>query len=96
MRSLAFLWAFVKPGGIYIIEDMQTAYVQDFIDHPITAVDYVHRLQMALHRPSHAVGLDPKAYIGFGSVLDSLDSVHCFPEACVMVKRPLGALPRSK
>jgi hypothetical protein len=89
--TIATLWPFIKPGGIHVVEDLQTstdATPTDLGMHPITAVQYITKLQEALHHPRHSEGLDPAAYIGFTTVLGTLESVHCFPEACVLVKRP--------
>jgi hypothetical protein len=95
VTSLAALWPYVRPGGVYIVEDLQCAYLglQHFMDHPISMVQYIAKLQEALHDSRRKDGLDPKHYISFNAVLSTLASVHCFPEACVLIKSATGIAP---
>jgi hypothetical protein len=87
VNTLATMWAYIKPGGVYIVEDLQTAYVPGFVDFPITCIDYIFMLQEALHQPKRAEGINLDHYIGFHDVLKSLSSVHCFAEICALLKK---------
>lgn len=86
ITSLITLMPFVKPGGIYFMEDVQTSYgewVQWCNDWPVSSMDYVQKLQDAMHWPPGDVDrIDDATYPGLKSLLNLVRSVECFREVC--------------
>lgn len=90
IKTIAAMWPFLRPGGVLLMEDLQTSFdniADPRIFWPTTTVHYIAKLQEALHVRSNGNGLDPAVYIGFNDVLATLESAHCFEEACVLVKK---------
>jgi hypothetical protein len=95
IMSIALLWKYVKPGGVLIVEDLKTNFLlreyPQYSDFPITSWAYISQLQEALTDPRRAEGLDPAKFVAFDQVIKSLHSVHCSPEACALLKKPVGS-----
>jgi hypothetical protein len=84
--SLWYLFPLLRPGGVYILEDLSTSFVLDlFHDKPnmLTMVDYISQIISGLHSPSHAAKLDKNVYPGLLEILPLIKSVDCFREICV-------------
>ena len=82
--SLRVLFPYVRPGGIYILEDLQVSFWGAGDNpHGITMVDYILNIISGLHFPKHAEKLDKSAYPGLLELLPLIKSVDCFREICV-------------
>jgi len=82
--SLRVLLPHVRPGGFYILEDLQVSFwgVGDK-RNGLTMVDYVSHIISGLHFPEHAAKLDKELYPGLVELLPLIKSVDCFREICV-------------
>jgi hypothetical protein len=87
ITSLRVLFRFVKPGGVYILEDL-VAHGGGEED----TLDYIFALQRALVAGgAGAPPLDAARYPGAAALLPLLESVDCFIELCVFTRRAAGA-----
>jgi hypothetical protein len=84
--SLRHLLPALPPGGIYVMEDMQTSVIGDpgYIDMPkgFTALRFVAEVIAQLHMRADMEG----AMEGSGEVARLTLSVDCIREACVFVR----------
>jgi hypothetical protein len=94
--TLIYMFPFIKPGGLFFVEDLNSNFIPgpNWHDHPIRMIDYIAKLQEALHYRATALHLDPQLFPRFNETLDALHSIHCYPEACVLVKLPAGPAAR--
>jgi hypothetical protein len=91
--SLRELMPLVKPGGVYVLEDLLTTYF--WMDGPwhdeaktggITTMQYIYALVDALHWPDTLKTLPP-AFAGIRELSQIVRSVECFREVCVFTRR---------
>jgi hypothetical protein len=85
-NSLRVLFPFIRPGGIYILEDLSTSFWGGFWQdksNGLTMVDYISHIISGLHSPNHASKLDKSTYPGLEDILPLIKSVDCFREVCV-------------
>lgn len=87
--SLVTMWPFIRPGGLYVVEDLHSAYLGAGFtsDHPITTPVYLARLQEIVHHKSAADGMDDEKFPGARDIAATLHSMHCFREACALRKK---------
>ena len=85
--SLRVLFPHVRPGGVYILEDLQVSFwgVGDK-RYGLTMADYISHIISGLHFPEHASKLDKELYPGLVELLPLIKSVDCFREICVFQK----------
>jgi hypothetical protein len=88
IHSLISLWDSVKPGGIYVIEDIYfgvgtTRYYQDY---DVSTVEVLQHLIMLFSKQIEFTKL-PSLDKHLKSIFKSLLSVNCFAEACVLIKK---------
>lgn len=83
MTSLEFLWKAVKPGGLYVIEDLQTSYWESFGGNHLgrssskeTTISYLYQLVDDL-----MIGRNAK------QISHDLLSVDCMAEICALRKK---------
>ena len=95
INSLIGLWAFVtNNGGIYIIEDIFTSFVNSFNDNSNeSTIDFMMELIIILNDPSK-VGYGPPHILPNLNISkhaieisSDLMSVNCFERACVLIKK---------
>lgn len=92
--SLRTLFKHVKPGGFYILEDLLTSYF--WFDGPwhdesltggITTIQYIDALRNALHWPDTVKSLDQNTFRGIKELGSLVESIDCFAEICVIVRK---------
>lgn len=83
ITSLEFLWKAVKPGGLYVIEDLQTSYWESFGGNPLgrssskeTTITYLYQLVDDL-----MIGKNAK------QISHDLLSIDCMAEICALRKK---------
>lgn len=83
ITSLEFLWKAVKPGGLYVIEDLQTSYWESFGGNPLgrssskeTTITYLYQLIDDL-----MIGKNAK------QISHDLLSIDCMAEICALRKK---------
>jgi hypothetical protein len=93
ITSLRELMRHVKPGGVYILEDLLTTYF--WFDGPwhdeqltggITTMQYIYALIDALNWPPSVKTL-PAPYAGIAELAQMVRSVNCFSELCVFTRK---------
>lgn len=85
LTSLFHLWPHVKPGGLYAIEDLHTSYLGRWggrLRKPGTTIEELKKVVDDVNFHWHQ---QP-------TVLGEVESVHFYPELCVLTKRS----PRSR
>lgn len=89
ITSLEYLWKIVKPGGLYVIEDLQTSYWENYGGDPsakdatkLTTMKYIYGLldDMMAGREMKTSSHD-------------LESIDCMAEICVLRKRKKQKTP---
>ncbi|KAL0934741.1 hard-surface induced protein [Colletotrichum truncatum] len=92
--SLRELWKFVRPGGMYIAEDLHTSYLASYQGDP-TRVDHATRTFMRfiyeliddfMSAPAFGDGVNQK--YPFSHEIQSID---CMEAMCVLIKKEVGA-----
>lgn len=84
LNSLIGLWPYVKHnGGIYVMEDMQTSFMDEYNDNRVSSFDVTVNLIEYLLNSLKQVDYDDDLVYLF----DSLLSINCFRESCVFVKK---------
>ena len=97
VNSLRALWPAVRPGGAYVLEDLSTSFVDNYIDSLPTAWEVVAAvMRLRLHpqpdgqrRAGIRIPAGAPAFVR--DIAASVESVDCFEELCVLVKKGGGA-----
>jgi len=83
ITSLSYLWSAVKPGGLYVIEDLQTSYWEAFGGNPPggsstrqTTMKYLYQLLDDLMMGKHGE-----------KITRELLSIDCMAEICTLHKK---------
>jgi hypothetical protein len=88
LTSLFHLWPHVKPGGLYAIEDVHTSYMGRWggrLGKPGTTMEELKKIVDDVNFHWHQ---QP-------TVLGEVESVHFYPELCVLTKRSAASRQRS-
>lgn len=90
MNSFLGLWPFVKPGGVYVIEDLSFSFVKGFDNTNETAIDMIYKLMVIMNDGHWSGETKIPTNITFSPDLlqtaKSILSINCFFHACVFVK----------
>jgi len=86
--SLENLLNYVVPGGLYIIEDLLTSYVPEFLrDSKISAIQYLSNMvnNVNFHRKTlYDQWLTKNLCINYKQIIDS---IHFYSEMCFIIKK---------
>lgn len=91
--SLRALWPAVAPGGAYFLEDLSTSFVDGYIDALPTAWEVLAAIMRLRLFPQPegqrraGIGLSSGVPPWVRDVAASVESVDCFEELCVLVKK---------
>jgi len=85
--SMINLWSSVKPGGYYVIEDLQTSFLSGYIDEYPTAIQWIKEFIDCFYVNA---GDRPATNCTLPFVTKEVLSYECFYEACVFHKKPVA------
>ena len=101
ITSLKHLWKFVKPGGYYVIEDIETSYYNDYgggeLNKPGTFMALLKDLADVLQRDFHDGPNKPRRGTGTYSKFDGDDeifSIQFYTNACIIRKAISAQWPK--
>ncbi len=83
--SFQELWSALKPGGVYVIEDLQTSYWANYgggFRKAGTTVEYIKQQIDTFYSEIPRSGFKPE-----DSFLWEIHSTHCWHELCAFVKK---------
>ncbi len=89
IHSLIGLWDILKPGGIYVIEDIYFSLgtlEQHIADYNITTFEVIHHL-ITLFSKEVEFSKRMDLVVHFKLIFKTLLSVNCFSENCVLIKK---------
>lgn len=105
--SLSVLLPHIKPGGVYVLEDLATSFEPGMADLPVSAIDFVGRMLTCLHASpfrerTDAQHLDPPTppRVSDPRIADAcelarlVESISCWEEVCVFARWAEGAEPQ--
>jgi hypothetical protein len=89
IHSLISLWESVKPGGIYVIEDLYASIGTNprQIDYDVSTVEVIHHFITLLNYANVEFSKRKDLDVHFKAIFKSLLSINCFGGVCVLVKR---------
>lgn len=99
ITSLRTLLKFVKPGGLYVLEDLETSFSTFHAfwhDFPTTAAQYIAQMINVLHWPKHAETVDASLYPGLVEIMPLVKSIDCSGELCVFTRWAAGEGPTAE
>jgi len=95
INSLVALWPYIKKnGGIYIIEDIFTSYIESYNDNKSqSALDLTMEMIVVLNDPSRLNNdwktnlPQMKIHQNTKDISSSVMSINCFERACALIKK---------
>ena len=96
ITSLRTLLPLVKPGGLYVLEDLGTSFSPNHAhwhDFPTTAAAYTAQMINCIHWPTHAATLDVALFPGLAEIVLLVKSIDCSRELCVFTRWAAGEGP---
>ena len=103
--SLSVLLQHVKPGGVYVLEDLATSFEPAVADLSVSTVDFIARIMACLHSAPLRERIDaqhsdlPVPHIPDDRVANVCDlarlveSISCWEEVCIFTRWAQGAEP---
>lgn len=91
IHSLIGLWPFLKPKGVYIIEDIFYSFVNEMNDYQESTFDVIMKLIMLMNDPSPFPYTKIQSNVTISqeilAISRELQSVHCFLRSCAFIKK---------
>lgn len=87
ITSLDYLWKIVKPGGLYVIEDLQTSYWEIYGGDPSTK----DTAQRTTTKYLYEMLDDIMAGRNANPISQEVRSVDCMAEICTLTKKEEGS-----
>jgi hypothetical protein len=104
--SLSVLLRHVKPGGIYVLEDLATSFEPGMADLPVSTVEFVARITACLHLAPFRDRTDSPHFdahspprVADDRINDAcelarlVESISCWEEVCIFTRWAGGAEP---
>lgn len=61
-ETFGLLWPAVRPGGSYVIEDLHTSYMSNYVDSPLTTLEFLAASNLGVIMFGRAQG-EPKSFL---------------------------------
>jgi hypothetical protein len=91
VNSLIGLWPFLKSGGVYIIEDLMYAFVEELNDNKDSIYDVITKYLMLFNNPASFPFTNIRPNVDISSDLKRISyevlSIDCFRRVCAFIKK---------
>jgi len=85
--SIQHLFEIVKPGGYYVIEDLQTSFMSIYMNESPTTIDWLKTMLDSFYVNNYSPALDKKPTATYPAFMKDVLSFECFYEVCIFQKK---------